>query len=371
MSALKNFELLGNLSDEQIQRIEAICYIEDYDEGEFILREGEKSTDLYFLVEGKVAIYQTEPNTLYEIAFREREAGSSFGEMAFLDGSQRSSSVRAVLPCKVYVLSRKDLIDELPDYLEVLSVLNTTITCQVTDSLRQMSRERATIMQKQIDKLAERNEFGQFFIRVIILILLLTLANSYLNDLFDSYSPYSIFFNWTYILIAGIAPLLLFLRKSTLLSWPDVGVTRQNWRQSAIEGLLISALGILVIVGLAWLQNSGYPSSQTLLSLLNISVPLTAIFYLICSVFQEFVRATVQVALQRFLPDQTGYVAVLVTAVVIAISQAFMGSQAILMTLIAFSLFGFVYLRTKNIIGPTIVHFIVGFLTSGFSYALL
>lgn len=99
MEALSSLELFGNL--EYLDILELMGRFEErhVKAGEVIFRQGSTGTEMYVIVEGKVAVRKD--NTL----IRFLEAGSHFGEFALIDHEPRSATVVAVENTHVLVLT--------------------------------------------------------------------------------------------------------------------------------------------------------------------------------------------------------------------------------------------------------------------------
>lgn len=67
--------------------------------GELLLREGERSGQLYVLIDGQIEVVKGET-----VVARIAEPGAIFGEMSILLDQNHSANVRAVTPTTVYVL---------------------------------------------------------------------------------------------------------------------------------------------------------------------------------------------------------------------------------------------------------------------------
>eukprot|EP01139_Manchomonas_bermudensis_P005970 Amastigsp_a176135_37.p1 type:complete len:790 gc:universal Amastigsp_a176135_37:2413-44(-) len=80
--------------------------VEYFSPGEYVIRKGEKGTQMYFLTSGTVAI---ELKTGSDVQLHE---GSFFGEIALFFSKRRTASVRAVTQVDVAVLT-KDAVDEI------------------------------------------------------------------------------------------------------------------------------------------------------------------------------------------------------------------------------------------------------------------
>jgi Na+:H+ antiporter len=74
--------------------------------GEYIIREGDEGSSLYYILSGGVLVLQTE---MGEAPVAELGAGQLFGEMAALTGGRRSASVVATAACQVLELPAEQL----------------------------------------------------------------------------------------------------------------------------------------------------------------------------------------------------------------------------------------------------------------------
>jgi CRP-like cAMP-binding protein len=85
--------------------------------GEVVLREGELSDALYAIKSGEVEVYGGEPSAPLILA--RLGAGEIFGEIAAMEGTRRSASVRAVTDCELLRLEASDLNALLDKHREV------------------------------------------------------------------------------------------------------------------------------------------------------------------------------------------------------------------------------------------------------------
>lgn len=73
----------------------------NFDAGQFIIRQGEQTDALYFLIEGAVEVLKDDVRVATA-----SQPGLVFGEMAVLLGGAHTASVRAVKPCSFYVVEK-------------------------------------------------------------------------------------------------------------------------------------------------------------------------------------------------------------------------------------------------------------------------
>jgi len=95
----------------------AACHARTFKKGKIIIGQGDPDKDMFILREGKakVVIYSEEG---HEIWLAEFAAGTSFGEMAVLLDTTRTSNVVAASDCAVDMISAGDFTDLLRRFPE-------------------------------------------------------------------------------------------------------------------------------------------------------------------------------------------------------------------------------------------------------------
>ena len=101
-SKLRTVRVFSGIGTDLLADIE--CYGEFVSRrpGEMIVTQGDPADAIYFLVDGRAAVYTTDPsggqNHLYTI-----EKGGHFGEIGLLEpGGKRTANVRAAGPCELF-----------------------------------------------------------------------------------------------------------------------------------------------------------------------------------------------------------------------------------------------------------------------------
>ena len=100
------------------QDLSAFAHVKRYAAGEVIYTMGEPGHSMMAIVEGVVRVELTTP-TGRDVILGELRAGDVFGEIALLDGGDRSATVRAMTNCKLLVLERRALLAAIrrtPDF---------------------------------------------------------------------------------------------------------------------------------------------------------------------------------------------------------------------------------------------------------------
>ncbi len=106
---------LDGLEENDARALMDLAKLEAFEPGDIIIPEMTRSRDIYFLSKGAVSV-----SMLLPFEGRRQEvidtihAGDIIGEVAFVDGSPRSATVKAEEPAELYVYP----FDELNEFLE-------------------------------------------------------------------------------------------------------------------------------------------------------------------------------------------------------------------------------------------------------------
>lgn len=130
MNALADFELFSCLSEERVRALELRCMRRTYDENDLVFDYDEPSTDVCFVLSGRVRVLVRTANGK-EFIFGELGGGDFFGELAAIDGIARSANVTALqrsqmilMPASVFV----DIATHTPEIARaVLELLVTRV----------------------------------------------------------------------------------------------------------------------------------------------------------------------------------------------------------------------------------------------------
>jgi len=96
---------------------DVIRYLEP---GETLIKEGEESADLYWILEGELIVTKKIKDRIV-VELGKIKSGELVGEMAFLDQQPRSATVKAVEKCKIMTLHYDDfsnMIEAQPKWMK-------------------------------------------------------------------------------------------------------------------------------------------------------------------------------------------------------------------------------------------------------------
>lgn len=90
-------------------------------QGDYLIREGEKSSEMYFLQTGSMMVIKRKGNKEQQIGTI--YSGELVGEMSFLDKAPRSASVKAITDCELIEIKSDKFeksMEELPKWHQAL-----------------------------------------------------------------------------------------------------------------------------------------------------------------------------------------------------------------------------------------------------------
>lgn len=97
--------------------------------GEALIREGENSNELYWLVQGKLEVLKKLQGQYIQVSII--EAGELVGELAFLDQKPRSATVKALTDCQLVKLEYKEFQEMLSNQPKWMKKILVTLTSRV------------------------------------------------------------------------------------------------------------------------------------------------------------------------------------------------------------------------------------------------
>ena len=140
---LKRVPVFRDLNGRELYKIEQMLYgPRDWRAREAIVNQGDPGMGMYIVVSGQVRVAQMGDDGV-EQQLATLTPGDFFGEQALVDGSPRPASVYAVLPCRLLVFCRPDLLELLEN--------NTPLALKMVEGLAQ---ETSADVSELIEKLA-------------------------------------------------------------------------------------------------------------------------------------------------------------------------------------------------------------------------
>lgn len=116
-TALARHFLFGQLPPEGLERLLALAIERRFANGQIIFQKGETGSSMMLVLEGLVRISACSPDDK-EIVFNRIEPGDAFGEIALIDGRERSADATAVGECTLLIIRRQDFIPLLKQLIQ-------------------------------------------------------------------------------------------------------------------------------------------------------------------------------------------------------------------------------------------------------------
>ena len=101
--------LFGILGSDDVDALMAYARFERYPAGRRVFAKGEPGRSMMAVVEGSIRISTTSSNGR-EVVLATFNAGEVFGELALLDGGERTADATAISDCGVLVIDQRDFI---------------------------------------------------------------------------------------------------------------------------------------------------------------------------------------------------------------------------------------------------------------------
>lgn len=346
--SLKQQSLLQGLSDEQLLYLHEHSQEEKFLPNELIIEEGERTTDVYLILEGEINILKWDEKHTSEVLIGHLRKGEAFGEMSFMDNSPRSTTIKAAKPVVLLKLTQ-EILNSVKD---ILAQIYANIALLNVNRLRISNRIYVKNLVENQRLFQIRQNIGQFLLYQYLIFCLAIVLVEFLipQDL-------QIYFPWLITLIPAIAMI-----KSYSFEFSHFGLNVRNW----LSVIFISFFTVALTIGLLYLLNRALqfyaiPNSVIEWPLTKNILPLGLWpFYALYCFSQEFIaRGVLQTSLQEFLHDDSGYKALFITSTFLLLLLMPLGiQQAINLFLIGLPM-GLLYLKQRSILGIFLIHFLL------------
>jgi len=138
--------LFGKLNPSEIDSLVSYTRLERYTTGREVFAKGSPGPSLMAVLRGSIKISSLSDEGK-EIVFGIINAGEIFGEIAVLDGEERSADATAMTDCELLVLNRRDFLHLLETRADLCMIL-LRILCR---RLRQTSEQVEDVMFRHLE----------------------------------------------------------------------------------------------------------------------------------------------------------------------------------------------------------------------------
>ena len=138
---LERMELFKGFSKEELRVVQTRAVFHNFRKGQLVFNEGDVSRDLYLLTKGSMSVKTNLPERNEQKRVLTFTSGIPFGEMAFLDGNQRSASVWAEEDSEVLRLEFEQFQILCGEHPEIATKLIANLSLELSRRLRTTSNQ--------------------------------------------------------------------------------------------------------------------------------------------------------------------------------------------------------------------------------------
>jgi CRP/FNR family transcriptional regulator, cyclic AMP receptor protein len=219
LDTIRSVPLFSSLNQAAALELQTLLHSREIKAGTILFHAGDKGDSMYLLESGRVRIAVLDEDKR-DVVLAELAQGDFFGEMAIIDGKQRSATATVIEDARLSVLSREDFlrfINENPGVaLEMLSATfqrlrhtDRMLQQRVSRNVNEEQDKRMTISDRAADMLAEFGGSWKFIGVALGLIAFWIGLNSYILVRGFDPLPYQML-NLTLAVIAGLqAPIIM------------------------------------------------------------------------------------------------------------------------------------------------------------------
>jgi uncharacterized membrane protein len=219
LEALRSVPLFASLDDDAARDLRNLLSDKTVLQNTRLFRQGDKGDAMYLIESGRVRISIRDEEE-QEVILAELAQGDFFGEMAIIDGRQRSADAKVIEDARFAILSREAFLSFVrnnPDVaLEMLSALtdrlrrtDELLRSRVSRNANDEEQARLTLADRAADLIAEFGGSWKFIGVSIALIIFWIIFNSIILIRGFDPAPYQML-NLVLAVIAGMqAPIIM------------------------------------------------------------------------------------------------------------------------------------------------------------------
>ena len=131
---LQSMPFFGAINDESVVLILGLSETLNISAGDYFFNQGEKGDSLFLLEKGRAAIFKKSDEKEYILRYA--EDGDCFGELALIDLTPRSASVRAEIECTAIKIPSSALLSLFQQDSEQFLMIQMNMGREVSRRLR-------------------------------------------------------------------------------------------------------------------------------------------------------------------------------------------------------------------------------------------
>ena len=338
--------------------------------GEYLMVEDESPEEIYVVQSGSFDVLKRDDETCEVHSIGSLTPGMTAGEVSLLDRGPRSASVRANEDAEVFVLKIDELQaleDPEKEGRSLSTQLKINLAYEMGNRVRSANFNTIENLRAKLQEERIRTEMAGFIGRVLLWLCMymfalgaaLSIAAQLPNTLFVTIG----------VLVVFSVLLFINIRLSSLPA-REFGFNLDNWQRAIKEAVLLSLPAMILMVGAKWIVVHTVPNfeGQAIFDfyqsrgVTNEVLLMSMVGYTLFSPVQEMVtRCGMQAPLLKFFtspyaPWYAGFIA----AVLYSALHLHISVQAAAFVFPLGLWISWVYHRVPSLLGPSIVHIILG-----------
>lgn len=143
---LGTLPLFSDMTERELERLEALVHVREYDAGETVFSEGDPGSGLYIVRTGRVRI-SSRSNQGREIELAVLASGDFFGETTLASPAMRVASARTLEKAQLVGLFRADLLETVQKNPAMANKLLLGLTRVMSERLHAAGQELMRLQQ--------------------------------------------------------------------------------------------------------------------------------------------------------------------------------------------------------------------------------
>lgn len=366
--SLRSNRIFSGFSDDQFRQFESlVCERRQLADGELLAVEGESAEHIYLIEAGEIEVRVRESDTEVDHVVATLTVGDSVGEMALIDDSPRSASLRAVGAATVAVVPISALSGGADERLSLASKMKLNVAQVMAGRMRDANANTVKGLRGLLEEAERRAEMGKFMSRVLIGTCLYIFALGALKGL-SHLVPDTTFVSGPILIAFAIA---LFINIKTSIYPPSqYGFNLNDWQGALREAILFSIPVMVLAVLMKWVLVHTHPSFQGLPvfdfyqsrnASLGMTVAAVSIYATFSPIQEMIARSGMQSSFQLFLTGKhKTWLSIFLSTLLFSSTHLHVSFTLAVLVFPLGLFWGWLYSRHPTLIGVSVSHVLIG-----------
>jgi CRP/FNR family cyclic AMP-dependent transcriptional regulator len=137
LAFLRNHPIFGIFGPDLLRQLRSHARLRTVERSATVFAKGDPGASLFAILEGQVKVISFSAQGKYAV-FNVLGAGDIFGEIALLDGGERTADVMAITDCKLLVIERRDFLPLVHSRPDIAQKLIEVLCARLRNTSRQV-----------------------------------------------------------------------------------------------------------------------------------------------------------------------------------------------------------------------------------------